>query len=76
MTLIIDENCRLTYLANHASTPLASAKPVHILTMLSEPLMVELTQQMLQLQSLPILLLEVDQIPGMLRAMLEHAPAR
>ena len=44
--------------------------------LMSTPSMVQLTQQMLQLQSLPILLLGAEETPYILRSLLEQAGGR
>ena len=47
-----------------------------ILTRLAEPLMVQLAQNILQLQALPVLLLELDNTPAILDVIFCNSNAR
>ena len=63
-------------LVERAASLARPAELVQMLTKMTEPLVVQLTQQMLQLQSLPVLLLEAEEPPSTLTFLLEQPQAR
>lgn len=68
--------CRVGVLAEAAARVVATPALHHVLTRLAEPLMVKLVQGLLQLQALPVLLLDSTDPPVILELLLDSQQIR